>query len=130
MTKEMNPDEFVNPETGTVGLEAIMKEAIANSIWETQPVEDEPQIILDQWQIFEVDGNRHFTGYSAMGREGRVSSRIVTFDEETKRGITRSGRVYQLTETGPGFNGDADYVLGAWLHANGFTREDVEYITI
>jgi len=65
-----------------------------------------------------------------MGREGRVSSPIVTFDKENMRGITRSGRVYQLTEIGPGFNADADYVLGEWLHRNGWTRDDVEYVTI
>ena len=129
MTEDMNPDDFINPETGTKGLKAIMKEAIAASLWETRSVEDEPEIILDQWQIFEVDGDRHFTGYNHAWGEGRVSSRIVTFDAEEKKGITRSGRVYQLAGE-PGYNSDADYVLSAWLSRNGLTREDVEYVQI
>ena len=124
-----NPDDFINPETGTRGLKAIMEEAIADSLWETRPVEDEPEIILDQWQIFEIDGNRYFMGYNHAWREGRVSSRVVTFDEEEKKGITRSGRVYQLVGES-GFNGDANYVLGAWLRRNAWTRDDVEYIKI
>ena len=131
MTKieDANDEDFVSVETGTRGLKAIMEEAIANSIWETQPVEDEPEIILDQWQIFELHGMRHFTGYSHAGREGRVSSPIMTFDEVEKKGITRSGRVYQLA--GPaGFNSDADYVLSNWLHKYGFSRDDVEYIKV
>jgi len=128
--KEDMTDEFVNPITGTEGLEAIMEEAIANSVWETQSVDSEPEVILDQWQVFESPVGRHFMGYSERGREGRVSSPIVTFDKEKMRGVTRSGRVYQLTEIGPGFNADAEYVLSNWLRRNGWTRDDVEYITI
>lgn len=129
MTDEMNPGEFINVETGTKGLKAIMEEAIDASIWETLSVEDEPEIILDQWQVFELDGNRHFTGYNHACREGRVSSRIVSFDEEKKKGITRSGRVYQLAGD-PGYNSDAEYVLGVWLSRNGRTHDDMEYIKI
>ncbi len=127
--EDADPEDFVNVETGTRGLKAIMDEAILNSIWETNTVEDEPEIILVQWQVFESPVGRHFTGYSDRGREGRVSSPIMTFDDESMKGITRSGRVYQLA--GPsGFNADADYVLGQWLYMNEWTREDAEYVTI
>ena len=110
-------------------LEEVMKEAIANSIWTIGSVEDEPECQLIRWQIFEVNGDRHFMGYNYAGMEGRVSSKIITFDEKEMRGITRSGRVYELVDE-PGFNHDADYVLSAWLRINELTRDDIEYVTI
>ena len=128
-TDDMDPDEFVNPVTGTKGLGAIMEEAIANSIWTVGSVEDEPECELIRWQIFEVNGNRHFMGYNYAGMEGRVSSKIITFDEKAMRGITRSGRVYELVDE-PGFNHDADYVLSNWLRLNQLTRDDIEYVQI
>lgn len=124
-----DPEDFVSVETGTKGLEAIMEEAIANSVWLVDSVEDEPECELIRWQIFEVNGNRHFMGYNYAGMEGRVSSKIITFDEKEMRGITRSGRVYQLVDE-PGFNHDAEHVLATWLHINGLTRDDIEYVTI
>lgn len=122
-------DDFINPITGTKGLEAIREEAIANSIWIVDSIEDEPETQLIRWQIFEVNGNRHFMGYNYAGMEGRVSSKIITFDEKEMRGITRSGRVYQLVDE-PGFNHDADYVLSTWLRINELTRDDIEYVQI
>ncbi len=86
------------------------------SIWLTRPVDIEPSITLTHWQIIEtVEGkpSRHFVGYNGAGREGRVSSPIVTFDPATLRGITHTGRVYQL-QGSSGINGDAEYVLGHW----------------
>ena len=52
-------------------------------------------------------------GYNFAGREGRVSSPIVTFDAATMRGITHTGRVYELKGP-PGLNMDAEYVLDRW----------------
>lgn len=111
------------------GLKEIMEEAIANSIWVVDSIEDEPETLLMRWQIFEVNGNRHFMGYNYAGMEGRVSSKIITFDEKEMRGVTKSGRVYQLVDE-PGFNHDADYVLSAWLRLNELTRDDIEFIEI
>lgn len=125
-----DPEDFVSVETGTKGLKAIMEEAIANSIWETRPVEDEPEIFLVQWQIFESPVGRHFMGYNDEWREGRVSSPIITFDSSKMRGVTRSGRVYQLSAHGPGYNGDAQYVLESWLRQNGWTQDDIDPVTI
>ncbi len=86
------------------------------SIWLTRPVAIEPSITLTSWKIIETvedKPSRHFVGYSDAGREGRVSSPIVTFDAATMRGITHTGRVYELKGS-PGLNGDAAYVLGRW----------------
>jgi hypothetical protein len=97
-------------------------------IWKTIPVDDQPELILDQWRVFELsDGTRHFNGYVEANREGRVSSPILEFDPATLRGRTRSGRVYQLAGN-PGFNRDADYVLGRWLTINHLDRDAITFI--
>lgn len=91
-------------------------ELISGGIWATRPVSEEPSITLTSWMIIETvepEPSRHFVGYNDAGREGRVSSPIVTFDAETMRGQTHTGRVYELSGSS-GLNGDADYVLGRW----------------
>jgi hypothetical protein len=91
-------------------------------IWKTTSIEETPEIRLLDWQIFELeDGSKHFMGYNITEREGRVSSAIVEFDEETMIGRTKSGRTYQLLG-GPGTNSDALYVLVRWLEINGVTK--------
>ncbi len=100
---------------------------ITGGIWSTRPVEDEPAITLTSWMIIETvepEPSRHFVGYTGSGREGRVSSPIVTFDAETLRGITHTGRVYQLSGS-PGLNGDAEYVLGRWKSGYKVNAKDV-----
>lgn len=95
-------------------------------VWKTTPVEDEPEITLRSWQIFEVDkegGDRHFVGWNTQG-EGRVSSKIETFDPVTRRGVTRSGRVYELLGD-PGVNMDALYVWDKWKEINEVTWDRV-----
>jgi hypothetical protein len=87
------------------------------SVWLTRPVSQEPSITLTSWMIIETvepEPSRHFVGYNDAGREGRVSSPIVTFDPATMRGITHTGRVYELSGSS-GLNGDAEYVLGRWM---------------
>lgn len=107
-------------------IEALTKLAgyvEATSIWRPCSVEQEPETILTQWRVFEVAGDFdsvpttiHFVGYA--GYEGRVCSPVQTYDPTTRRGITRSGRVYELS--GPsGWNSDADYVFRRWLLRNG-----------
>ena len=89
---------------------------ITGGVWATRPVSEEPSITLTSWAIIETvepEPSRHLVGYNDAGREGRVSSPIVTFDAATMRGVTHTGRVYQLKGT-PGLNGDADYVLRRW----------------
>lgn len=83
-------------------------------IWKVTPVSEVPEIVLADFSIIEVDdGVRHFVGYNCTEREGRVSSAIVQFDIDRRRGVTRSGRVYEL-QGEPGWNSDAEYTWAAW----------------
>ena len=113
-------------DTTEEGIKEIILEAVANSFWATRPVEEEPEISLVRWQIMELDGKRYFVGYHEAGYEGRVSSAIVTFDAKAKKGITESGRVYQLIGK-TGIDQDARWVLGPWLVLNGFKWEDIQW---
>jgi hypothetical protein len=90
-------------------------------IWQTKPVTEQPSITLEHWRIIETERNeRHFVGYSPADREGRVSSAIQSFDPVTRRGVTRTGRVYALAGS-PGIDSDAQYVLGCWVQINRVT---------
>lgn len=86
-----------------------------SSIWRPASVEQEPYTKLTQWRVYNVTYNgkikTHFSGYA--GYEGRVCSAIQSYDKNTRRGITESGRVYELVGD-PGFNKDAVYVFGNW----------------
>jgi hypothetical protein len=83
-------------------------------------VEQEPQVWLENWSIYEVsdaykpgERSRHFVGTEVghmSGYAGRVSSQVVSFDIKTMRGSTQSGRLYELVGK-PGNNVDA---LDAW----------------
>lgn len=99
------------------------------TVWKTIPVTEQPELILHCWAVFEdvKTKARHFNGYSYENREGRVSSMILSFDPTTMRGVTRSGRVYELSGE-PGQNGDAIYVMNRWLAINSITREDIMYV--
>ena len=98
-------------------MERVMKHAIATSVWRPADVSVEPDTKLVQWQVHQVttpdDGlsTVHFMGYT--GYEGRVCSAILEYDAKTKKGVTKSGRVYELVGD-PGFNRDAIYVFSIW----------------
>lgn len=85
----------------------------------------EPQVNLTQWSIRKVVSSEypdlgetiHFVGRLSWGRDGRVSSEIMEFDPLLMRGVTASGRVYEL-EGPSGRSMDADYVWGAWCSMN------------
>jgi hypothetical protein len=94
------------------------------SIWRVAPVQEHPEAQLVSWRVFELpDGDRHFCGYETYFHEGRVCSRVVSFDPETRQGVTRSGRCYELVGP-PGDNADALYVWDRWC-----TRNAVEEFT-
>ena len=57
-------------------------------------VAHKPKVTLRNWQIKETVEGKFFAGEE--GGAGRVSTDIVEFDEKTKCGRTRSGRVYEL----------------------------------
>lgn len=98
------------------------------SIWAASSVEQTPVIELVYWEVFEVEApkqpniyDRHFAGYNITEMEGRVSSKIISFDKETRIGTTRSGRRYQLIGD-PGFHDeDTRYTLNQWLAFNRIT---------
>lgn len=99
---------------------------ISGGIWKCRPVSERPEIVLTDWQIFEVklpgriERTRHFAGQNITDREGRSSSAIETFDAATGCGITESGRVYQL-QGRTGFTGDGEYTWGRWKSINSVT---------
>lgn len=88
------------------------------SIWKPASIIQEPETRLTQWRVFRVEANEknpatiHFVGYA--GYEGRVCSAVQEFDKNTMRGITKSGRIYELCGSS-GYNSDAMYVWGRWL---------------
>lgn len=87
-------------------------------IWRAAPVEEQPTLTLVDWRIVETEcGERHFVGYALETASGRVSSAIQRYDLAARRGMTHSGRIYQLTGE-PGRNGDAEYVWAVWVHVN------------
>lgn len=104
-------------------LTAYVREMITNSVWETAPVEDEPEVRLARWQVYAVGEGRHFVGYNLSWQEGRVSTAIQTFDPATRRGTTASGRVYELVGP-PGPDSDGEWVFSLWLKGQGLSRDD------
>ena len=97
-------------------------------IWPIASVAECPEIMLQLWQIFEVqfpqkpNRTRHFVGFSVRERAGQVSSAIQQFDPQTMRGVTESGRVYQL-QGPPGWDADADHTWRRWKSICGITNE-------
>lgn len=92
----------------------------------------EPEAILRNFRVFEVEnGDHHFAGYNIVIDEGRVSSKIVQWNSNTKTGITRSGRRYSLIGEVDSLHDDALYIWGIWCQRNGVkTWKDVtaEYV--
>lgn len=107
--------------------------AIWGGVWKCAPVSERPEIVLTDWHVFEVklpdrtERTRHFAGQNVTDREGRASSAIVIFDATTARGITESGRVYQL-QGHTGFTGDGEYTWNRWKSINAAT--DVVDVTV
>jgi hypothetical protein len=86
--------------------------------WKIQDVTQQPNLTLVDWRVIETNKEeRHFIGLCPECVGGRVSTAIQSFDQKSMRGLTRSGRVYQLVGP-PGMDPDAIYVLNAWLEVN------------
>jgi len=106
-------------------LQKLAEIAEKSSVWKPADVTEEPETKLINWQVYKVfikdlgQQTLHFNGYT-IGKfsEGRVCSPVTTFDKNTMRGVTRSGRVYELIGK-PGFHRDAEYVWNRWLAMNG-----------
>src|SRR4029077_19784200 len=89
---------------------------------------DQPDITLVDWCIFKIPNEGfHFCGRALESRhDGRVSSKIISFNRKTMIGITRSGRKYHLTGKA-GEHSDTVYVFDAWLVYNGIVNFNVYY---
>ena len=92
------------------------------SVWRTSSVSEEPQIRLIDWDVKkDTAGCCYFVGTRADNGDGRVSTPIVEFDVERRRGRTRSGRVYELL--GPsGRSRNGEYVWSLYKTANSITE--------
>lgn len=97
--------------------------------WVLTSIVSLPSRTLDAWSVFEVpfDGpehpwTRHFFGWKREGCVGQVSTAVTAFDPERRRGLTRSGRVYELAGR-PGMNADALAAWSRWKHVNGISEE-------
>ena len=99
------------------------------SVWQTSSVYQTPVIGLMNWVVWELPGgDRHFNGYNITEYEGRVSSKIVEFDEETGTGTTRSGRKYKLLGISQQGH-DGDYVWSRWCRINTVDAETVKDVS-
>ncbi|AOJ94818.1 hypothetical protein WK22_17655 [Burkholderia multivorans] len=88
-------------------------------VWKPKPVSELSTIPLFRWRVFELtDGSRHFVGIDMFDRSGRVSSPITVFDAVAMRGITHTGRVYELVGK-PGEALQAEYVWNRWCELYG-----------
>jgi hypothetical protein len=100
-------------------MPGVIGHIIESSVWRVISVADQPGVDLGSWQVMQLpNGDRHFVGWNATGREGRASSKIVAFDAATRRGRTSSGRVYQLRGR-TGCDGDGTHVWHRWMQLNG-----------
>lgn len=99
--------------------------AIANSVWETPSVTDQPSITLVRWAVMETEGaERHFVGYNVDDREGRASTPIQSFDPVSRCGVTASGRLYRLAGP-PGRDPDGEWVWSHWAGCRKLKWRDV-----
>ena len=90
--------------------------------WKTSDVSAEPEIQLLDWTIKEdTAGNRYFVGARADDHDGRVSTPIMEFDPERRRGRTQSGRIYELLGS-PGISDNGEYVWSIYKIANNITE--------
>ncbi|MCA8162944.1 hypothetical protein [Burkholderia cepacia] len=94
-------------------------------IWKSSPVVLEPLVFLSRWQVMETDkGFRHFIGHSMETMSGRASTPIVKFDPETRRGVTQSGRIYELIAES-GVDSNANLLWDITCAQTGATSTDV-----
>ena len=97
--------------------------ALFGGVWAIEPVEVTPDVVLDDWNCFEVQlpeahsRTRHFAGHNVRNGHGRVSSAICEVDPSTRRCKTASGRIYRVgMRNGLGFDGE--YTWQQWVRIN------------
>jgi ATP-dependent Lon protease len=86
-------------------------------------IEEEPEESIYSWSIRELQiasesqRTQHLVGYIPYFSEGRVTSAIQVFDKQSKRIVTKSGRIYALMGD-PGRHPDGEYVWKRWKSFN------------
>lgn len=117
MNKSNSPKQYLSDVIADLERNPQIRSAV--------PVEAEPIKRLCVWQVFKVvsaNGREdlyglHFLGLDVNDFTGAVSTRIETFDPATMRGVTMSGRIYELVG-GPGFSANSTYALDHWCQVN------------
>lgn len=86
-------------------------------------VSSDPKVVLRSWRVYELeDGDRHLVGYNDKAGEGRVSSKILSFDKENRSFTTRSRKYYIEGESGYSIFSDASYTWAHWKKLNSITE--------
>ncbi|MFM0366207.1 hypothetical protein [Paraburkholderia sediminicola] len=94
-------------------------------IWKSPPVELQPMVFLSRWQVMETsEGFRFFIGHNMETMSGRVTTFILKFDPKTRRGVTRSGRIYELVGDS-GVDTAANYLWAVTCAQAGTSSTDV-----
>jgi hypothetical protein len=109
--------------------EDIPVEVVAGGVWASRPVAAQPVLRLARWQIYAVRDALIFVGFNLDDCEGRVSSAIQSLDVAARRGVTLSGRNYELV--GPeGYDGDGEWVFAVWLKMCRVRRSEVRPVPL
>ena len=95
---------------------------------------EDPCIFIARWTVVETElGERHLVGDNLATGLGRVSSAICQYDPVTKQFVTRSGRLYRVTDRGQ-VSREAWFAWEAWASFNGVrtwreVMDDYETVT-
>lgn len=91
------------------------------TIYRPAPASEIPELHIARWTVRELPNrDRHVVG-TALG-EGRVSSKIISYDKVTRTFTTASsGRKYILTGESV-LNIDAEYVWESWCYLYNITQ--------
>ena len=103
-------------------LNLLVFSLFPDSILQTAGISEEPEIQLYDWDIkMDTTGASYFVGSRVDNGDGRVSTAIVAFDSENRRGRTLSGRVYELLGS-RGWSSNGEYVWSHYKVAKGITE--------
>lgn len=97
---------------------------LTGGIHRVAPIDQQPHVRLINWSIKEMNEGKFFVGETSPGY-GRVSTDIVELDLEKKRGVTASGRVYELVGESRAPGPDASYVWNHYKSINRLTELEV-----
>ena len=100
-------------------------------VWVTPDPLEQPELSISRWRIIEIthkrQKERRLSGFVVENQEGRLSTPLIAIDLDKKQCVTRSTRIYNLIGP-PALDDDAEYVLRAWMSANGIKNiRDVSF---